>query len=95
MCFGQKDKNDSNDLSIREIKMITKILITIVIILSFSIPSIASIQPDENTGRLLPILNSDILQKFEDIDRLLEELKKRLQHILPTKSFPLYDEEDL
>ena len=76
--------------------MIVKILISVVIILSLSIPSIASIQPDENTGRILPaLINGDILQKFEDIDKLLEELKKRLQHILPKKSFPLYDEEDL
>jgi len=75
--------------------MIAKILITIVIILSFSIPSTASIQLNENTEIILPVLDSDILQKFEDIDKLLEELKKRLQHILPTKSFPLYDEENL
>lgn len=75
--------------------MIAKILITIVIILSFSIPSTASIQPNENAEIMLPVLDGDILQKFEDIDRLLKELKKRLQHILPIKSFPLYDEEDL
>ncbi len=75
--------------------MIVKILIIIAIILSFSIPSTASIQPNENKGRLLPILDGDVLQKFEDINRFLEELKKRLHHILPTKSFPLYDEEDL
>ncbi len=75
--------------------MIAKILITIVIILSFSIPLTASIQPDENTGRMLPILiNGDILQKLEEIDRFIEELKKRLEHMVPKKSFPLHDEED-
>lgn len=75
--------------------MMVRILISIVIILSFSIPSTASIQSNENTEIMLPVLDSDMLQKFEDINRFLEELKKRLHHILPTKSFPLYDEEDL
>jgi hypothetical protein len=74
--------------------MIRTILIITIIILSLSIPSTASIRSDENAGRLLPILDSNMLQRWENLDRLMKELKKRLKHLMPIKSFlPLDDEE--
>jgi len=75
--------------------MILKTFIIIIIILSISPPSTASIRSDENKGRLLPVLNGDMLEKLQMLDKLFEEIEKRMQHILPKKSFPLHDEEDL
>jgi hypothetical protein len=84
----------SNHLSIGKIKMILKTFIIIIIVLSISLPSTASIRSDENKGRLLPVLDVDILEKLQMIDKLIEEIEKRLQ-ILPKKSLPLYDEEEI
>jgi len=75
--------------------MTLKTFIIIIIILLISLPSTASIRPDENKGRLLPILNGDMLEKWQMLDKLMEKIEKRIQHMLPKKSFPLHDEEDL
>ena len=75
--------------------MTLKTFIIIIIILLISLPSTASIRPDENKGRLLPILNGDMLEEWQMFDKLMEKIEKIIQHMLPKKSFPLHDEEDL
>jgi len=75
--------------------MTLKPFIIIIIILLISLPSTASIRPDENKGRLLPILNGDMLEEWQMFDKLMEKIEKIIQHMLPKKSFPLHDEEDL
>jgi hypothetical protein len=75
--------------------MTLKTFIIIIIILLISLPSTASIRLDENKGRLLPVLDGDVLEKLQMIDKLIEKIEKRIQHMLPKKSFPLHDEEEL